>query len=913
MKRSNSSFLNEFAKKRINNYYLNITLCNYEDISLTFTTQNHYDICFYFVETQCFDLTSIEQLRKDISSPLIIILQEENYELSYLLIRAGADDCIIKKDISIEVLSKLLDKFCTRANNISREEISKRISKVETISSFFNNVKIGFAAFDLSGKMIECNDSLQNMFGFGKKEILNIKLSDICRTSQATEDITYEKINSREEKYLEIEKPFFNIKGELIFCHILIILGKGSKKEPGLILMIVSDITHKKITHQELEREKYYLQTLLDNIPDAIYFKDTEHRFIKVSKYIHLHGLKDPQEAIGRTDFDFFTDQHALEAYRDEEKIIQTGKTLINKIEKETFLEGGVAWVSTTKAPLFDHLGNVSGIVGISRDITEIKAKEEALAKSEERYRNLIEYSPDTIAIICKGRLVFINNAGLALMKASGKNDLIDKDIQEFVDLSYIEPAIHFFEQISENKKPIKALKVKLKKLDREMIETEITGLPTIYNNLPATQVIIRDVTEVKKQERIQKTTLKLLKASNYANTADELFRYIHQAVSELMPVKNFYIALYDENSKLLSFPYCIDEEDEQMPPQSLGKGLTEYVLKTGKAHLVTEQMDIELREKGEVELVGAPAKIWLGVPLQVREKTIGVMAVQDYYNEKAYSKSDKQALELLSFSVSRSIERKMAEEEILKYVQQLKETNATKDRFFSFISHDLRSPFSSLLGFSELLIADYDDLSDQEVKRYLEIIGATSRNLYNLLNNLLQFTRFQTGRVQYCPKYVSLLELIERNVELIKGNIIKKELKLTNNIKEEIDLYIDEEMISSVIQNLLTNAIKFTPRKGEIKLSSKLDKGKNEVEISVSDTGIGMDEQTISKLFRIEVIQTTSGTEKESGTGLGLLLTKEAVEKNNGKIYVESIPKEGTTFRFTLPLKPSLSFEINK
>ncbi|MGE5411008.1 MAG: ATP-binding protein, partial [Clostridiales bacterium] len=320
-----------------------------------------------------------------------------------------------------------------------------------------------------------------------------------------------------------------------------------------------------------------------------------------------------------------------------------------------------------------------------------------------------------------------------------------------------------------------------------------------------------------------------------------------------------------------------------------------------------------ELREKGEVELVGAPAKIWLGVPLQVREKTIGVMAVQDYDNESAYSKSDKQALELLSFSVSRSIERKMAEEEILKYVQQLKETNATKDRFFSFISHDLRSPFSSLLGFSELLIADYDDLSDQEVKRYLEIIGATSRNLYNLLNNLLQFTRFQTGRVQYCPKSVSLRELIERNVELIKGNIIKKELELINNIKEEIDLYIDEEMISSVIQNLLTNAVKFTPRKGEIKLSSKLDMGKNEIEISVSDTGIGMDEQTISKLFRIEVIQTTSGTEKESGTGLGLLLTKEAVEKNNGKIYVESKPKEGTTFRFTLPLKPSLSLEINK
>jgi signal transduction histidine kinase len=244
-----------------------------------------------------------------------------------------------------------------------------------------------------------------------------------------------------------------------------------------------------------------------------------------------------------------------------------------------------------------------------------------------------------------------------------------------------------------------------------------------------------------------------------------------------------------------------------------------------------------------------------------------------------------------------------MAEEEILNYVQQLKETNATKDRFFSYISHDLRSPFSSLLGFSELVLADFDNLSSQEVKRYLEIIGATSRNLYNLLNNLLQFTRFQTGRVQFCPKNICLTELIERNVELIKGNIVKKEIYLINDIKDNIDVYIDEEMISSVIQNLLTNAIKFTKRKGQIKLSCIQNLNRREVEIWIADSGIGMDRETIDKLFRVEVIQTTSGTEKESGTGLGLILTKESIEKNNGKIWVESAPGKGTTFKFTLPL----------
>ncbi|MGE5681319.1 MAG: ATP-binding protein, partial [Bacillota bacterium] len=582
--------------------------------------------------------------------------------------------------------------------------------------------------------------------------------------------------------------------------------------------------------------------------------------------------------------------------------IINTGVPLINKVEKETFPDGGVAWVSTTKAPLFDRDGNVSGIVGISRDVTDIKKKEEALLKSEERYRNLIEYSPDTIAIISEGRIVFTNNAGLNLMRASDKSQIETMKIQDLVAPQFQGPVRYFLDQVQQNKKPVKALKLKLKRLDGVLIEAEVTGIPISYNDKPAIQIILRDITEVKKQERIQQTTLKLLKASNYANTTDELFRYIHQAIGNLMPVRNFYIAIYDEKTELLSFPYFIDEEDERMPPKKLGKGLTEYVLRTGKAHLITEQMDIDLREKGEVELIGAPAKIWLGVPLQVREKTIGVIVVQDYNNEYAYGNNDKQTLELISFSVSRAIERKMAEEEILNYVQQLKETNATKDRFFSYISHDLRSPFSSLLGFSELVLADYDNLSGQEVKRYLEIIGATSRNLYNLLNNLLQFTRFQTGRVHFNPKTVALRDLVHHNIDLIKGNIIKKELQLVNNIQDDqINVFIDEEMISSVIQNLITNAIKFTPRKGEIKLSCVTKQ--REVEISISDTGIGMDQETIDKLFRIEVIQTTSGTEKESGTGLGLILTKESVEKNNGKIWVVSTPKKGTTFKFTLPL----------
>lgn len=369
------------------------------------------------------------------------------------------------------------------------------------------------------------------------------------------------------------------------------------------------------------------------------------------------------------------------------------------------------------------------------------------------------------------------------------------------------------------------------------------------------------------------------------------------------MPVNNFYIALFDEQNQMLSFPYWVDEEDEQMLPKKLAKGLTEYVLRNGKALLLTEGDDVELQKNGEVDLVGSPAKIWLGVPLQIKEKTIGVMVVQDYNREDAYTENDKETLELIAFPVSRAIERRKNEEQILDYVQQLREINATKDRFFSFISHDLRGPFSSLLGFSEMMLEDFENLSHEDLKKYLEIINATSRNLYNLLNNLLQFSRFQTGRVHFKPLNCNLGELISRNVELLSGNALKKGIHLKTEAEVNETAFVDEEMISSAIQNLITNAVKFTPRNGSVTVKCVKLEDEHEALISVSDTGVGISKDVLDKLFRIEVIHSTSGTEREPGTGLGLILTREFIEKNNGRLWVESTPQKGSTFFFTLPL----------
>lgn len=652
----------------------------------------------------------------------------------------------------------------------------------------------------------------------------------------------------------------------------------------------------------QLDMERSYLQTLMDSIPDAIYFKDLQHRFVKVSKYVHLQGISDLSEAIGKTDFDFFTDEHARQAYDDEEEIFRTGKPVVGKLEKETFPSGEIAWVSSTKVPLYDLEGRITGLVGISRDITEEKLKEQALEMSEERYRNLIEYLPDTVAVFCDEQIVFINSAGIELLKAVSINDILNKSVDSIVHSQYKSLVKRFSSLVNKNQKPFSLKLIKMRTFQNDFLDIEMTGIPTTFNNRPAIQVIIRDVTEIKKQEKINQTTLRILQASNYSRNTNELFHYIHNAIGRLMPVRNFYIALYDEESATISFPYFVDETEDFAEPAPLGKGLTEYILRTGKAQLIDEATDMELKKRGEIELIGEPSKVWLGVPLLIKDKTIGVMVVQDYHDPNAYTEKDKETLELISFSVSRAIERKQAEDEKLVYIEKLKESNTTKDRFFSFISHDLRGPFSSLLGFSELILEDFDKLEKNDMRRFLEIINSTARNLYHLLNNLLQFSRFQVGRMNFEPEKLSIKALISGTINLLGGNAIKKDIQMVNEVKTGRFVFADEEMLNSVIQNLITNAIKFTPRGGRITISESFgDSGF--VGISVTDTGIGMTQSALNNLFSLEHISSTSGTEKEAGSGLGLLLTKEFIEKNGGTISVKSTPGQGSTFSFTIPL----------
>lgn len=232
----------------------------------------------------------------------------------------------------------------------------------------------------------------------------------------------------------------------------------------------------------------------------------------------------------------------------------------------------------------------------------------------------------------------------------------------------------------------------------------------------------------------------------------------------------------------------------------------------------------------------------------------------------------------------------------------ELERLNKTKDKFFSIIAHDLRNPFNAIMGFSDLLCHDFNDMDDKQKQGLLELINLSSESAYNLLDNLLQWARTQTDKIKFNPEYLELSEVVKQVIDLHGIIAEKKQVTIENTITDSTRVYADRNMIHTVIRNLISNAIKFSHKGGKVYLSA-FENGEM-TEIVIRDDGIGMSRENLSMLFRIDTYYSTAGTSGESGTGLGLIICKEFVEKNNGRIRATSMAGQGTAISFTLMRK---------
>lgn len=321
---------------------------------------------------------------------------------------------------------------------------------------------------------------------------------------------------------------------------------------------------------------------------------------------------------------------------------------------------------------------------------------------------------------------------------------------------------------------------------------------------------------------------------------------------------------------------------------------------------MLTGQADMEAvtNALNAADLYRYIAKPWETTDLLLTVKE----ALRRYFQEKQLAQQNT-ILQNMNTLLEQQVKVRTAELETQKIEleeknRQLQEANGSKDKFFSIIAHDLKNPFSTLLGFTDLILENAEIYQPDELKQDVLNLQASAKKVYTLLNNLLTWSRIQRGVMKYTPILIDIGEIIQENIYLVTPKAEQKQIVLKTSVLEQTMVYADYDMVNTIIRNLLSNALKFTPPGGKISFSAQ--QNGHMVEVTITDTGIGISEHALTQLFRIDAHYTRPGTDGEQGTGLGLILCKDLVEKNSGSVWAESRVGEGTTFTFTLPIPMS-------
>ena len=408
---------------------------------------------------------------------------------------------------------------------------------------------------------------------------------------------------------------------------------------------------------------------------------------------------------------------------------------------------------------------------------------------------------------------------------------------------------------------------------------------------LPSEEIVavFNDITNRKHNEVLQHVIFQIAEAATTVSAMDELYQTIHQLLGKIINVNNFYIALYDQEKQLLSFPFCKDEVDIYPKPKPLGRGLTEYMIHTGKSLFLPKTEFFKLVEDGEIELIGTPAELYLGTPLKIKNRIIGVLAVQSYSANDVYSEKDLQVLEYVSGQIAAVIIHKQAEEIIRKseekhrlLSEELGKANSLKELLLDVISHDLKNPAGIIRGFAEIAV---EEDPDNDILKYLY---TSSNNLLKVIDNAAILSKVGVGD-EIDKEELDLIELIEIVVGEFSNPLDELNIDLEINSVKPLTITANP-IISEVFRNYISNAIKYAGTGKKIIIDVK--QNRDYLIAEVTDFG-----KTVPKRDYKRIFTRKYQLEHGHGRGLGLAIVKRIAEAHNAEVGVKPNRPTGNIF----------------
>lgn len=611
--------------------------------------------------------------------------------------------------------------------------------------------------------------------------------------------------------------------------------------------------------------KEFDFEHIFDMSPDLICILDCEHNIIRANQSMVKRVGVSSEKLCGSKCFWIMHQKDEPPAFCVHSQMLYDGQPHTC----EMFIEQLEGWFSVNATPLLNNEGNIIGSIHIARDISDFKQTEKKLKESERLNTALVEHLPqkifikDTESVYVRINKNFADDFGMTPDEMKGRNDYFffshefadgyRADDQEVIRQNKTKD---FEEQyiLQGEKRWVHTIKVPYKDTD---------------NNIIGVLGVFEDITERKQTEEKLRNSLCL---------TDAMLESIHNGIL----VVNQQGAVIKTNTKfaeLWQIPHDILSASDD-------KALLDYVI---------GQLD------DPDEFIAKVSELYENPDLE----SFDVIYFKDgrifeRISKPLYIESQPKGRVWSFLDITG---RKRQEAEVKLKNEELQKLNKEKDKFFSIISHDLRNPFQSLLGFTLMMAEDVHLLKPDEIENMALKIRKSATNLYNLLENLLEWSVLQQGMQSFKPESFKLLNGISPIIEMVRDAADKKNINISCDITEDLMVTADFRMFESIMRNLVFNAVKFTPGGGRIIITAKPLSG-NSVELSIRDTGIGMNGKMIDNLFNTGGQTNRKGTEGEPSTGLGLIICKDFIEKHGGKLGVESEEGKGSAFSFTLPVK---------
>ncbi len=759
-------------------------------------------------------------------------------------------------DLNFGVTLQTLLKTAKQLSNTSpSDEVQK---SEERFKLLYENAPVGYQTMDENGYLVEVNDTWLKLLGYTRNEVVGSWFGDFMTPEHAEllrKELPVSQTTGKVSTEFELKKK----NGSVITIHLegqIELAANGISKQ---IHFILSDITERRKAEKLITDERILLKTLIDNVPDPIYVKDTEGRKLLSNKAdLEILGYTSESSVIGKTDSELSYPGDSVQTYNDDISVISTGQPIRNKLEFFTDNQGKKRYFLTSKIPLINDSGEITGLVGVGHDITLQKENEQKI----NQLLKGIEQSPASIIITdIDGYIEYANSkfteiSGYRFDEVIGKNPRIlqsgTTSAEEYERLwATIRSGNEYQTEIQNRKK------------NGELYWESIHISPirneegTIVNFM----AIKEDVSDRKRAD------LEILKLSVA----------IEQNPASVV-ITNIFGEIEYVNKKFTT-------DSGYSKKELIGR-----VLRIFKPGHTSNEVYSQIRNNlfaGEV---------WKGEHLN-RTKNH-----ETYWESVQISPIKNQEGVITNFVVlSENInDRKKMEKDLIAAKEKAEESDRLKSAFLANMSHEIRTPLNSILGFSDLLATP--DLDPEVRKEFATLMNTSGNNLLAIINDILDISKIEAGQISLILNEFSVLSLIS-NIQKeysFRANSKGIDLKLNpGNVTHGLLISSDESRIRQILINFVGNALKFT-NSGYIEIGIKhID---SELQFYVKDTGIGIPEDYHDKIFdRFRQVETAQ-TRKYGGNGLGLAITKHLAELLGGRIWLESQPNTGSTFYFALP-----------